>query len=669
MRKSKTRIPCLGFILAATILTVGAETPSAPGFEDILKLKTPGSVLVSPDGRYVVFTVSEADFEENTYRTQMMLADTAGGTVRQLTWHKKSSSRPSWSPDGKMLAFISSRKEKPQIHLLPVDGGEARRLTDAPDGVGGFIWCPDGTKIAYTATDDTSKEEEKIEDKFGRFEVVDGRFKRNRLWIIDTSGGKAEKILERDDLHIGSMDWSPDGTRIAFAAVPDPRAESWSKSDIYVLTLADRSVRRLVGLKGSDGSPVWSSCGRHIAFSSSMDSETWFHNSHICRIPAGGGDIIDLTPEFDENASPMYWKPEGIYFSAYERGARHLFRLNAETRAVTRLTGGEGFMLRGVSLTADGSRMAFSYTDADRYPEVYISNTANYTPKKLTDFSVQLSGWTLGSKEMIRWKSKDGAEVSGVLMKPADFDPARKYPLLVIIHGGPTGISYPQKVDSRNSTYPIEQWLARGAVILQPNYRGSAGFGQAFRSLNYRNLGVGDAWDVLSGVDYLVKQGFVDNERLGCMGWSQGGYISAFLTTTSDRFQAISVGAGISDWVTYYVNTDIHPFTRVYLGADPWEDEEVYRKTSPMSFIRNARTPTLIQHGEFDRRVPIPNAYKLYQGLRDMGVPVKFIVYKGFGHGVTKPREKLAVLTHNWEWFDKYIWPESFIKNVAISRK
>lgn len=172
------------------------------------------------------------------------------------------------------------------------------------------------------------------------------------------------------------------------------------------------------------------------------------------------------------------------------------------------------------------------------------------------------------------------------------------------------------------------------------------------------NLGVGDAWDVHSGIDYLAGLGMIDTAKMGAMGWSQGGYISAFLTTTSDRFKAISVGEGISNWMTYYVNTDIHPFTRQYLKATPWENEEIYKKTSPMTYINSASTPTLIQHGEFDRRVPIPNAYELLQGLRDNNVEAKLIVYKGFGHGIAKPKERLAALWHNWQWFNKYIWGE-----------
>ena len=258
-----------------------------------------------------------------------------------------------------------------------------------------------------------------------------------------------------------------------------------------------------------------------------------------------------------------------------------------------------------------------------------------------------------------------------MLIKPADFDPTKKYPLLCIIHGGPTGIDRPTLLTPDARYYPSDLWAARGALVLKVNYRGSAGYGEKFRQLNMRNLGVGDAWDVLSGVDFLIGKGWVDKDKVGCMGWSQGGYISAFLTASSDRFVAISVGAGISDWATYYYNTDITPFTINYLGKNPVEDPEIYQKTSPISYVKNARTPTLIQHGELDRRVPIANAYELRQALEDKGVRVEMIVYKGFGHPITKPRAMRAVMQHNVAWFNHYLWndPLPDFANPTVPKK
>ncbi len=313
-------------------------------------------------------------------------------------------------------------------------------------------------------------------------------------------------------------------------------------------------------------------------------------------------------------------------------------------------------MAGSFSLTRAGDRMAFVAGSSTSMNEVFVSEVKVFSPRKLTDMTEQARGLTLGTREVISWKSQDGAVIEGNLIKPANFDAAKKHPLLCIIHGGPTGVDRPLLLTPDARYYPSDIWAARGALVLKVNYRGSAGYGEKFRKLNMRNLGVGDAWDVLSGVDYLIRKGWVDKSKVACMGWSQGGYISAFLTTSTDRFVAISVGAGISNWSTYYYNTDITPFTINYLGNNPAEDPAIYEKTSPMSYIKTAKTPTLIQHGELDRRVPIANAYELRQGLEDRGVKVEMVVYKGFGHGITKPKSMRAVMQHNLAWFNHYIW-------------
>jgi len=662
VKAMKKYVLCLSiffiFFIFVNVSIGDSEKNQTPAFKDILNLKSPGSPVISPDGRYVIYTIRKANWKDNEYNTQLWLANISTGEKIQLTYADKSSSNPQWSPDSKFISFTSARNEKTQIYIMAVAGGEARQLTESKTNIRNHRWSPNGKWIAYTASDEKSKREEAVEKKYGKFEVVDEKFNVNHLWLVELESGKTKKLVDKDTMHIGSFDWSPDGSMIAYDALPDNRAESWSKSDIYVVNIADKTIQTIVEQPGPDGSPLWSPDGKTITFSSKMGTEDFFINYLICTIAAEGGDITLLTKEFDENAYPIVWKKSGIYFSGFQGMARHLFRIEPDTKNITQVTRGNGFILQGSSLSEGGSKLAFSYLDATHYPEIYYSDVDDFKLNKLTDFSSQLKDWALSTKEPIKWKSRDGAEITGVLIKPADFDPKKKYPLLVIIHGGPSSISYPQYFDGYNRYYPIEQWMAKGAVILEPNYRGSIGFGENFRKLNYRNLGVGDYWDVISGVDHLISQGFVDNDRLGAMGWSQGGYISAFITTYSDRFKAISVGAGISDWVTYYVNTDIHPFTRSYLGATPWDDEEIYKKTSPMTYINNARTPTLIQHGEFDQRVPIPNAFKLYQGLQDKGVPVKFVIYKGFGHGISKPKENLACLKHNWEWFNKHIWGE-----------
>jgi dipeptidyl aminopeptidase/acylaminoacyl peptidase len=419
-------------------------------------------------------------------------------------------------------------------------------------------------------------------------------------------------------------------------------------------------VKPLVSQDGPDSNPRWSPDGTQIVFQTAMANPSYFYtNSRLAVVPASGGQPRSITDRFDEQPGLVDWAPGGIYFSGLERTVGRLYRLDPTSGQFTPITPTEAGAPAGFSFSKDFSTFAFVSAGAKQFPEIAMSATAAFKPAILTNFGEQIANWKVGTREVISWKSTDGAEIEGVLHKPADFQPGRKYPLLVVIHGGPTGISRPVKVQM-GGVYPIELWLARGAIVLEPNYRGSAGYGEKFRSLNVRNLGVGDAWDVLSGVDHLIAQGIADPNRMGVMGWSQGGYISAFLATHERQpFKAISVGAGISNWMTYYVNTDIHPFTRQYLKATPWDDPQIYAVTSPMTNIKRAKTPTMIQHGELDARVPIPNAYELYQGLQDQNVPVKLIVYKGFGHGLNKPKAQRAALEHNLEWFGRYVFGDA----------
>ena len=657
MKKALIILFVLTTLFGATAFS--ASESRTPTFEDILAFETPGGISISPDGRFILYTVRNADMKENEYVSNIWMVEVKEGRRLQMTQGSGSSYAAKWAPDSRSFAFLRQTDGKNQIHVMSPFGGEARAVSTSKTGVNNYCWSPDSNKLAYTAKKEKGEKKKETEKNFGKFEIVDEERGINHLWIQEIGSDKpAKTVMDKEKMHVGDIAWSPDGKKIAFTAQPDSRIQTFSKSDIYILTIASKEVFHLVNQKGPDRDPVWSPDSRYIAFNTTKGAEEYYINSHVCTIPAAGGPIKDLTPSFDEDANLLDWTKRGIYFDGFTGMSRHLFRIGVKNHRVQKITKGKDFVLNGCSISADGKTIGYASSGPDQIREIYFSGTERFTPKKLTDFSRQAGGWTLATKEAISWKSKDGATITGVLIKPADFDPAKKYPLMVVIHGGPSAISLPQKFDRMGTYYPIEQWAAKGAVILEPNYRGSTGFGQAFRQLNVRNLGLGDYDDVISGVDHLIAQGFIDPDRLASMGWSQGGYISAFITCYSDRFKAVSVGAGISDWITYYVNTDITPFTRIYLKADPWEDEEIYRKTSPMTYIKNAKTPTLIQHGEFDRRVPIPNAYKLYRGLKDRNVPVKFVVYKGFGHGISKPKEKLAVLTHNFQWFNRYIWGE-----------
>jgi dipeptidyl aminopeptidase/acylaminoacyl peptidase len=664
--------------------------------------------LISPDARFVAYLQRETDWQENEFVWQLWLTNVATGQAVQLTRGKKSVGTAEWSPDGNWLAFVTEREvhsiepppaepkadpkepSKPaskQIWLIAPDGGEAWPLTKSETDVDEFHWSKDGKSILYTAPEPSSKAGKARKERYSAYEVVEKDFEQQQLWRVSAGTGagagkpQAGSQLTFDrTLNIASFAISPDSKRVAFSARHSPLLANLKDEDIYLLALAGEGgaagiVQKIVALPGPDRSPMFSPDGKQLAFRTSLDQANFFYaNAHLAvvdleavtkKTATSAAEVRDLTKTFDEDPDPVGWFPSGLYFNANQGMTARLFRIDPATAQIRPVSHEDALIIDEASLTPNGDSVAFTADDATHLTELYVSAAATFAPKKLTNQTAQVGEWKLGSVEAVSWKSKDGTVIEGVLHKPADFDSKRKYPLLVKIHGGPTGISQPRFLPN-DYAYPVQAFLAKGALILEPNYRGSAGYGAKFRALNVRNLGVGDMWDVMSGVDFLIAKGMVDPNRLAAMGWSQGGYISAFLTTHTDRFKAISVGAGISDWMTYYVSTDITPFTPQYLGATPWDDPQIYAKTSPITTIRQAKTPTLIQHGSADHRVPVPDAFELYRGLLDQKVDSRLILYTGFGHGIDKPKSGLALLQANLDWFAHFIWDEPIPKDSAL---
>ena len=690
-----------------------AQAKHVPSLAESLELKRLAGPRISPDGRFIAYRVRETDWKENAYVWQIWLVNVETGANLQLTRGKKSSDGPEWSPDGKWLAFVTERESsailpageaekkkeeekkeekkegegKPaarQIWVISPEGGEAWQLTQHETDIGGFDWSKDGKQIAFTAALPENKAEKDRKEKYSDYEVFEKDYKQNQLWSVDVveaqrdfRPAKARQITRDASLNVSGFSWSPDSTQIAFGARHNPLLAFGGDEDIYLVDLAhDNAVHKIVGLEGPDRNPVFSPDGKQIAFVTALAQPYYFYaNSHIATVdiakvlaqPAKApADVTDLTAKFDEDPRLVDWGPDGIYFEGLQKTAGHVFRLNPQTREIARVTAPDDFYLSDdPSFTKDFKTMAVPAADTAHMTEIFVSPVEKFAPRKLTDLTAQSKDWTVGTAEVISWKSKDGATIEGVLHKPAGYEPGKKYPLLVLIHGGPTGVSRPT-FNPGDTYYPVQVFLSKGALVLEPNYRGSAGYGSAFRALNVRNLGVGDMWDVMSGVDSLIAKGIADPAKLGSMGWSEGGYISAFLTTNTDRFKAISAGAGISDWMTYYVSTDITPFTRQYLHATPWDDPAIYAKTSPITTIKQAKTPTLIQLGSADKRVPVPGSFELYRGLQDQHVPSRLLLYTGFGHGITKPKSNRAVMQANLDWFSHYIWGEEFPKDSPL---
>lgn len=660
-----------------------AAAQQVPTFEEVISLRSIGSVALSANGKHIAYTVQTTDWNDNRFDTEIWLSKNGEKAFQLTNTTKNNSSNPAFSPDGHCIAFLADRGSKSQIYVMRLEGGEARVISREEEGISSFEWHPDGNSFVFLKSEKEDKTKKEREKRYGSFEADDQEYHLSHLWHVDfkpdmrdpselpcyeTDDAQKEKAgckelpmaarLTEGNFAVTSFLISPDGSKVTFAHQPDPLINSFLKSDVSVMNLSDKKVTRIVANVSSDGIEDWSPDSKEILFTSNVNDTTsnFYTNSRLFVINLSTNTTRELAKNLDEDLGGFSWEATGIYASIWNKTKRHLYHVDPETGNHTALlTTPE--QIYGFSFSKSGARVAFVGRNGNQLNEVFVTDIASMLPAQITNMTNQTSDWKIAQSEVISWKSKDGALIEGVLHKPANYDPSVKYPLMVVIHGGPTGIDTPTPVPSY--VYPILQWLDKGCLVLRPNYRGSAGYGEAFRSLNVKNLGVGDMWDVMSGVDYLDKKGMIDKTKMGSMGWSQGGYISAFLTTNTNAFKAISVGAGISNWMTYYVNTDIHPFTRQYLKATPWSDESIYKKTSPITNINKAKTPTLIQHGEYDRRVPIANAYELLQGLRDQGVPSQLIVYKGFGHGITKPRERLAATWHNWQWFNKYVWGEN----------
>jgi dipeptidyl aminopeptidase/acylaminoacyl peptidase len=671
---SIARTAVVSVALAVGLSAAPLAQPAAPSIDDLLNLTRVGSPAISPDGRTVAYTLRETNWEDNEYETEIWIGSAT--ETRRVTNARKSSQQPAWSPDGRWLAFISDRDGKRQIYRIAVAGGEAEKLTGTDEGVTAFDWSPDGRSIAFTMTDAVSDSIKERERRFGDLRIEDEDRRMAQLHVIDVPAATGAppptpRGLTKGAYVVGAFDWSPDGRFIAFDHRISSDPADGGSADISTVEVATAMTRVIVGQAGPDSNPRWAPDGNRIAFVTAMSKPfNYYLNSVIAVVDPESLKVEPLTEAFDENPQLVDWTERGIFFGASQRTWSYLFNLNPQTKQISRHAVGDEWIGSSFSLTRDGQQVAFIGSGPQDFADVFlgqvgrVGQVGQVGPAGITDVTRitktadQIAAWPTHVREVVRWKSQDGAEIEGVLHKPSDFEPGRRYPLLIVIHGGPTGVSRPLPYSNGVGYYPIDLWLAKGALVLEPNYRGSAGYGERFRSLNVRNLGVGDAWDVLTGIDHLVNAGLVDRDRVGAMGWSQGGYISAFLTTRhAERFKAVSVGAGISNWMTYYVNTDIHPFTRQYLKATPWDDPKIYADTSPMTYIKSAKTPTLIQHGDQDARVPVPNAFELYQGLRDQNVPTQLVLFKGFGHPLNKPKANRAAMHQNLEWFNKYLWP------------
>ena len=652
----------LAITLTLLVLFVTTATAQTWDTEMQLKFKAVGAPRVSPDGKKVVYTVNEAVMtaEKSEFVTQIWMADIAGKRNVQLTFGEKSSTSPKWSPDGNWIAFTSNRKDnKNNLYLLNMSGGEAEPLTDVKSGVGNFEWSPDGRSIAFTMTDPKTEDEEKNDKGKNDFRWVDENVKLARLYVIslqkDANGKREPRKLTTENYQVDEFDWSNDGSRIVFSHVKSPLANDWTTSDVSIVDVASGKVTVLANTGAAELSPVYSPDGKSIALIVTENPAVWAGSGVIQIFAASGGQPKNLVASFDGQPDIAGWSSDGkrIYFSEAKGTGTQIYALDIATNRIEEIKG-TAAVITALSLNRSATTFGFVRQSPDTPADVFVASTSDFKPVQISNVNADLKIPPLGRTEVISWKSTDGKQIEGLLTYPVNYQAGQRVPLILNVHGGPAGVFVQSFIGGRGA-YPLATFASRGYAILRANPRGSSGYGSEFRRANMRDWGVGDYQDLMTGVDKVIEMGVADPQRLGVMGWSYGGFMTSWIVTQTSRFKAASAGAPVTNLMSFNGTADIPAFVPSYFGGEFWDVMDLYQKHSPMFNVKNVTTPTMIQHGEADIRVPISQGYEFYNALKVKGVPTRMIVLPRQPHGPNEPKMQLAVMKANLEWFEKYL--------------
>lgn len=673
----------LALAVLASTTGLGAQEGPRPRLEDLFEVAALGSLAFSPDGRQLLYTVRTADLEKNTTNTDIWLIalpDREPPRTVRLTRNPKNDTSPRWRPDGRLFAFLSvrggdsvrdrnerARDGKAALYSMSSAGGEPEQLYEHVTAIRAFEWSPDGKWIAFTASEEESPEENARKDKGRDIRVEDEPSEYAHLWVLEVESRKARRVTRGRDFTVNGFAWSPDSQTVAFAAPPTPLiTDSW-KSDIYTIKATDTTAapRRLTTNPGPDASPVYSPDGAFIYYQGFQGDVYHVGYDRVFRIGKDGGDPVDVTPAADLEPSSYAFTPDGkaVFFEATTHTTRAIFYMPLETRQPVRLTGERGVSAQA-AFSRDRRRVAFVEETPSSPQEIQVAGLAerpaagvikNVTA--LTRHNADAGAWAVGLTDVVRWKSVDGREIEGLLVYPAGWTPARgAAPLVVKIHGGPSGV-YLQNFQASGYGSDAQRYAADGYAVLLPNPRGSSGYGDATVRAVVNDWGGLDFQDIMTGVDTLIARGIAHPDSLGVMGWSYGGYMTAWTISQTTRFKAAVAGAAITENIAMWGTQDIPHVFEAYFSGNPWEDGrwEEYQASSPLAHMRNAKTPTLILHGQNDLRVPPNQAQMLFRTLRALSVPTELVWLPRSGHGPTEPGLQYETARRQKEWMDRWI--------------
>lgn len=650
------------FVIPFICVLFPLRAPGAAGEitpEIILNLKSVSQPRLDPSCQYVAYVLrlprSEEDEPGGRY-SEIWVASLEGGEPRQFTSKPVNAWAPHWTADGREISFLSKRDDydkSTQVYLIPVDGGEARILTHHETGIKSYRWSPDGRWIAFTAVDAKSEEEKSGEEEGRDWIVMHEDEKFTRLWIYDTETGESE-LLYRDDLNVWSYRWSPDSRSIFFQAADRPGADpSLMFKKIYQIPIRGSKPKLVTETEGKLGDMTISPDGSNLAFLGAVSVNDPLPQSVFITAMAEE-EPVNLTEGFEESAFGVDWVDDETLLLVTNRGTRTtLSTLNIRTSYRTYLVDSEQ-IIHSVDYSPDKEIFAVSASSPLHPSDVFWGSVDRDGLIPLTDHNPELESVKLARQEAIKWVGPDELSIEGVLTYPLDYRKSRSYPLILLIHGGPEGVS--RNGWTTHPLSPVQLLAAKGYMVLQPNYRGSGGRGVQFSKGDHYDLGGKEFQDVLAGIDALIESGLVDGDRVGTAGWSYGGYFSAWAATRySYRFKAAVVGAGLSNWISFAGTTDI-PYEMSLVHWDSWwfDVPDLHWERSPLRHINGANTPTLVVHGARDDRVHPEQGMELYQALRIKGVPTKLVLYPREPHGLGERAHQLDFMERLVEWFDEY---------------